>query len=419
MGECNIERLHTDNQRRSGRGLNKKDIANIRKQFKVNNDLLKINEIFNVYIMKESSDIYHQQSLPFELLEEEQKELFMGNFKKVLSGQLDEKLFELKFQRDVENSSQLILHQGLLSSDTEEWKDQMLKLVEKMLKDKQYEMDIVVTFIRGEYMKPMKQASEEAEESERDTVYSHSFILCSMNKTQDPKKELLFDYVEKEFKYNIVVDPIINLKAPMSGFLFPSFTDHASDVNHVLYSAGKKYELDYHFIEEVLNAEEIMTAQEDKIVFEEIVKNVAGDQINTSTLSNVYEEIHRVMEENEEEEEVPKLDYKDVEKVLRTSGVEDVDTEKVETAFNTVIDDKTYEIKASSVLPKYNSKSIKIKTKAADLSVSPQDLNYVRQVELNGKLYLMIEVEENTVIEGFEMIPEALFRKAKDDEEDE
>ncbi len=295
--------------------MDKNDIANIRKQFKVDNDLLEIHDIFNVYIMKESSDIYHHQSVPFEMLEQEQKELFMDNFKKVLSGQLDEKLFELKFQRDAENNSQLILHQALLSNDTEEWKGQMLKLVEKMLKDKQYEMDIVVTFIRGEYMKPMKRQSEEAEESERDTVYSNPFILCSMNKTQDPKKELLFDYVEKEFKYNIVVDPIINLKAPISGFLFPSITDSAADVNHVLYSAGKKNEPSYHFIEEVLNAEEIMTAAQDKLVFEEIVKNVAGDQaINTSTLSNVYDEIHRVVEENEEED-VPKLDYKDVENV--------------------------------------------------------------------------------------------------------
>lgn len=101
---------------------------------------------------------------------------------------MDEKLFELKFQRDVEDNSQLILHQGLISSETEDWIAQMLLLVEKMLKDKQYEMDIVVTFIRGEYMKPMKRRSEESEESERDTVYSHPFILCSMNKTQDPKK---------------------------------------------------------------------------------------------------------------------------------------------------------------------------------------------------------------------------------------
>ncbi|MFD2682636.1 DUF4317 domain-containing protein [Bacillus seohaeanensis] len=396
--------------------MNKKNIANIRKQFKVNNDLLKIHEIFNVYIMKESSEIYHEESMPFELLEDEQKELFMSNFKKVLTGQLDEKLFELKFQRDVENSSQLILHQGLLSSDTEDWKGHMLQLVEKMLQEKQYEMDIVVSFIRGEYMKPKKRRNEEAEESERDTVYSNSFILCSMNKTQDPKKELLFDYVEKEFKYNFVVDPIINLKAPISGFLFPCFTDNAADVNHVLYSAGKAYELNYHFIEEVLNAEETMTAQEDKIVFEEIVKKVTGDQINTSTLSNVYEEIHRVLEDNEEED-TPKLDYKDVEKVLKSSGVEDVDTEKVETAFKTVIDDEKYEFKANNIVPKYTSKSIKIETKVANVSISPQDLRYVRQVELNGKLFLMIEVEENTVIEGFEMIPEALFRKAEDNNE--
>ncbi|SET47638.1 protein of unknown function [Oceanobacillus limi] len=399
--------------------MNKKDIANIRKQFKINNDLLKIHEIFNVYIMKESSEIYHYQSAPFDLLEDEQKELFMANFKKVLSGQLDEKLFELKFQRDVEDSSQLILHQGLLSNDTEEWNEYMLRLVEKMLKDKQYEMDVVVTFIKGEYMKPMKRSNEEAEESGRDTVFSNPFILCSMNTTQDPKKELLFDYVEKEFKYNIVVDPIINLKAPKSGFLFPCFTDNAADVNHVLYSAKKAYELDYHFIEEVLNAEETMTAADDKVVFEEIVKKVTGDQINTSTLSNVYDEIHRTIEESEEneEEDVPKLDYKDVEKVLKSSGVADVDSDKVEDAFKTVIDDDKYEFKASSIIPKYNSKSIKIKTKVADIKISPQDLRFVRQIHFDGKLSLMIEVEENTVIEGFEMIPEALFQKAKKEEE--
>ncbi|WP_339216540.1 DUF4317 domain-containing protein [Ornithinibacillus sp. FSL M8-0202] len=395
--------------------MNKKDIANIRKQFKVNNDLLKIHDIYYVYIMKESSEIYHHQSFPFDLLEEEQKELFMDNFKKVLSGQMDEKLFELKFLRDVEDSSQLILHQGLLASETEEWKNQMLRLVEKMLHDKQYEMDIVITFIRGEYMKPMKKSTE-SEESDRDTVYANPFILCSMNRTLDPKKELLFDYVEKEFKYNIVVDPIINLKAPLSGFLFPCFTENAADVNHVLYASGKKFELDYHFIEEVLNAEEIMTAADDKVVFEEIVKKVTGDQISTSTLSNVYDEIHRVVEENEEEE-VPRLDYKDVEKVLRSSGVQDVDTEKVETAFKTVIDDEKYEFKATNIVPKFTSKSIKIKTKVADIAVSPPELRHVKQVKFDGKLYMMIELEENPLIEGFEMIPEALFNKANDEQE--
>lgn len=394
--------------------MNKKDVALIRKQFKIDNDLLKISDIFNVYIMKESSEIYHHQSQPFEMLDQDQQELFMNNFKKLLAGQLDEKLFELKFQRNAENNSQLILHQGLLSNDVEGWKEQMLQIVGKMLLTRQYEMDIVVTFIKGEYLKPTKRRNDEAEESDRDTVYSHPFILCSINNTQEPKKELLFDYVEREFKYNFVVDPIINLNAPIAGFLFPCFTDNAADVNHILYSAGKVHEPDHQFIEEVLNGEETMTAKDDKIVFEEIIKDVTGDQLNTSTLSNVYEEINRMIVENEEEE-LPKLDTKDVERVLKMSGLEDINTEKVETAFKKIIDDDKYEIKANSVLPKFTSKSIKINTKIANISISPQDLRYVKQVQLGGKRYLMIEVEEDTVIEGFTMIPEAFGGEQKEE----
>ncbi|MFP7168613.1 DUF4317 domain-containing protein [Terribacillus sp. 7520-G] len=395
--------------------MNKKDIATIRRQFKKGNDKLKISDIFNVYIMKESSDIYHHERMPFDMLDEDQQELFLGNFKKVLAGQLDEKLFELKFKRDAEDSSQFILHRGLLTNDVEEWANDMLRLVAKMLQDRQYEHDVVISFIKAEYLKAQKRQSEESEESANDTMYSHQFLLCSINKTQEPKKELQFDYVEREFKYNVTVDPVINLQSPLSGFLFPCFNDSAADVNHVLYSTAKAFEPDTAFIENVLNAEEIMTAKDDKSVFEEIVKDITGDQLNTSTLANVYEEINRVVEENEEDEP-PKLDRQDIQRVLTMSGVEDVTPEKVETAYQKVIDDEKYEMKATSVLPKYNSKSIKIKTKVANIAISPEDLRYVRQVVFNNKRCIMIEVEEDTVIEGFKMAEEALVNKMNKEE---
>ncbi|ARI78551.1 DUF4317 domain-containing protein [Halobacillus mangrovi] len=385
--------------------MDKKDIAGIRRQFKLDNDLLKISDIFNVYIMKETTDIYHHQSQTFEMLDRDQQELFMNNFKKVLTGQLDEKLFELKFQREAEDHSQLILHKGLLSSEIEDWKAEMLKMTEKIISDNPYEKDVVITFIRAEYLKPTKRRNDEAEESERDAVYSNPFILCSINKTEEPKKEIQFDYVEKEFKYKIEVDPVIDLKNPMSGFLFPCITEGTSDVNHVLYSAGKANEPDYRFIEDVLNGEEVMTAKEDKAVFEEVIKDVVGDQMNPSTLANVYGEINRVVEENEDDEP-PKLDYKDVERVLTQSG-EQVDSEKVKTAFQRVTQEDAYELKASSIVPKYKSKSIKINTKIANISISPQDLQYVKQVNNKGKRYIMIEVEEDAEIDGFKMLPEA------------
>lgn len=388
--------------------MNKKEVAHIRKQFKMDHDLLNIYDILNVYIMKETNEVYHWERRPFELVDREKQELHMGNFKKLLTGELDQKLFELKFQEEAEEPTQVMLHQALVTGDPEEWQDLMLLLVEKMLVDAKYERDTVITFVRGQYYLPTKARNEEAEESGKDEVFAHPFILCSVNSTEKQKKSLLFDYVEREYKYNVNVDPIIKLSSPEQGFFYPSVTDNYSDVNRILYCTGKSNFPDQHFIEQVLTAERSVTALEERAIFEDIVKEVAGEELDASTIAQVYEEIQYVIETNEEEEEPPKLDYKDMERVLTISGVENVTPEKVERAFETIVDDKNYELKASSVMPKYTSKSIKIDTKVATISVSPQDLKYIKQVNFQGKRCIMIEVDEDVVIEGFTLSTETL-----------
>ncbi|WP_347862558.1 DUF4317 family protein [Salimicrobium sp. PL1-032A] len=383
--------------------MDKKDIAALRRQMKTDTDLLNIEDLFTVYIMKETSEPFHAQHQKFEMLEEEQQELFMQNFKKLLSGQLDEKLFELKFRRDTEDPTQLLLHKSLLSNDTEEWTDQMLQMTEKIMNERAYEKDIVITFVKGEYLKTTK-ASSEAEESERDTMLSSQFMLCSINQTEPPEREIQFDYVEKTFKYKVDVDPVIDLKKPLTGFLFPAITDGASDVNRVLYAAGKPNEPDPHFVEEVLEGEKTMTAKEDKAVFEEVIKDVVGDHVSPSTLSSVYEDINYTIE-GSDDDDPPKLDYKDIGNFLNKNGQE-VEEDKVKAAFHKFTDEDSYELKASSVLPKYNSKSIKISTKVANISISPQDLPHVKQINRDGKRYIMIEVEEDAEFDGFKMLPE-------------
>ncbi|NYF25699.1 DUF4317 domain-containing protein [Sporosarcina sp. JAI121] len=394
--------------------MNKKDIAEIRKQFKLDTDLLKITDIYKVYIKQESSEFYHEEGQPFSLLDREQQELFLTNFKKVLGGKLGLKLFEVKFQHQAEEQTdhtQELLYKGLHTNEVADWKANMQSIARKMVKDVQYEKDIVVTFIRGNYFRPTKRHHDEAEVADRDEVYKNPFILCSMNQTELPKRSLVFDFNEKEFKSRDMLDPIINLTSPIGGFLFPCFTDNAADVNHILYAAGKANKPDYHFIENVLDGEEIMTAADDKAVFEEIVKEMVGNEVNTKTLASVYDEINSmlVVEEEEEGESLPILDTKEVERVLKASGVKDVSAEKVEMAFQKVIDDKTYEMKASHIVPSYTTKSIKIETKVANIAISPQDLRYVRQVTVNGKRCILIEVEEDTMIEGFTLLPEELL----------
>ena len=382
--------------------LNKKDIANIRKEFKLDNYRMNIREIFNVYVKKESGEIYHHISQPFQMLEQEAQELFLTNFKKVLTGNLDTKLFELKFKQDVEESTQRILFNGLHMASTD-WKESMLQIVEKMFSHSVYEFDTVVTFIRGEYRKATRKRDMVTEEGGDDETFSSHFILCSVNKTDQPKKALLFDYIEKEFKSNNAVDPIINLTSPLSGFMFPTFSDNSADVNHILYCSGKANQPDITFIEEVLHCEDIITAVEDKDSFELILKTVIGDEVDSKVISSVYEEIDKLVQENNEDEESeiesPMLDYRDVERILTVSGVENVDTARVEHAFKAVVADETHEFKASSILPK----TVKIETKIATVSIDPKELGNVKYITFNGKQCLLLEVNEDVVVEGFRL----------------
>lgn len=384
------------------RYMNKKDIANLRKQFKVDNDMMHIGEIFNVYVQKESGDIYHHENQPFEMLDQESQDLFLVNFKKILTGQLDSRLFELKFNRDVEDSTQNVLFEGLQSEDKEDWKDYMLDIVDRMFANTVYDFDTVVTFIQGEYRKPMKKRNAESGEGGNDAVYANKFILCSLNKTSQPQNNLVFDYIGKQFKSNVEVDPIINLTTPLTGFLFPTFNDNAMDVNHILYRASKPNQPDPSFIEDVLNCGDITTAAEDKDTFQLIVSKITGDKVDSNVISNIYEEIDHIVQEHEEdekEEDAPNIDYRGVEQILTSSGIEDVDTEKVKDAFKTVIANEQHEFKANNLIPK----AVKINTDVANLSLSPKDLKNVKYITYQGKRCLLIEIDDDVEIEGFQL----------------
>ena len=98
------------------------------------------------------------------------------------------------------------------------------------------------------------------------------------------------------------------------------------------------------------------------------------------------------------------LDYRDIERILEVSGVENVDTAKVEHAFKAVVDDEKHEFKASSLLPKL----IKINTKVADVSVSPKDIKNIKYIMYEGKRCLLVEIDEDVIVEGFRLESETL-----------
>lgn len=396
----------------------KKDVDHFRKNLKIDNHLLTIHELLNVYVVKDAAEIYFKERGSFSLLSRDEQELFIQNFRKTLMGQIDQKLFPLRFKDTEDLRSQATLYKSL-SAESDEWEASMTSFVEKMIEEKPYEADTVFTFIRGEYIASSpRQTGADDEEAEAD-AFVNPFILCTINETKMSDNELLFDYVEREFTYHVEVNPVIDLQAPMNGFLFPTFVEGQANVNHLLYTTRKAYVLDSFFIDEVLQVEERATAEDEKNIFSEVIKRVAGEQLDTKKLSYMYEEVHDRLVEHEEfgeDDEAPTFDYRDVGELLVQSGIQGVETEDVKEAFQSIVEDPAYEVKAENAVPKFTTKSLKVKTKVANFSLRPKDLQYVRQVKIDGKLCLVIEIDDESEIDGFSLIPETTLTEVTDEE---
>jgi len=382
----------------------KKDLADMRKHMKIGSTMLQFNNLYNIYFKKDNLEIIHQEVKNFNMLDDEAQELYIKNFKKILSGALDTKLFQLNFlNTELEDNSQKLLYTALESEGDEEKFMALETFVNKLANNYKYENDIVITFVFGEYWKGSKKRSIEAEEAEDDNVYSFKFILGSINKVEYPKKAIQFDYINKEFRTNSSLDAVVNLNSPMDGFMFPCFNNNYSDVNHVMYYSGKNNEVNLDFIENVLNGTIKITATEEKNCFNSIIKEVVGDEIEPETMQTIYENIALKAEDMEEGEEAL-LTIKDVKSVLAGSGIDDERIEKLEEAYEATIGNSNFDFKVDNILPDLKSKSVKIESEKASISIVPGALSKIKQIKnKHGKKCLLIELDEDVEINGFKI----------------
>lgn len=391
--------------------MNKKELANLRKEFKLDSSMLKIEEIYSVYLKKDSvqgedKPVIYSEFDYFDRMDMDKKELFLVNFKKVLTGAIDTKLFELDFENlEEEENTQKLLVNALKTEDKEEIQSYIDGLILKISDNYKYETDIVVNFIKAEYWMGTKNRSIRVEESIDEAVQAYKFILCSVNKIDVPKKTLKFDYADKEFRANSALDAVINLNSPLEGFIFPSITDGYSDINKVMYYASKPKELNSIFVENVLNCGIKFTAEDEKKCFGDILKTIIGDKIRPELIQNIYVNLYELAQQATEGE-TPIICMKDVINILDNCGIEAISD--VEDAFEEACGAK-YEFKIDNIMPDFNSKSIKIVSEIANITLTPKELNSIRQVkDKDGRKCLLIQIDEDIDIEGFKLETEEI-----------
>ena len=92
---------------------------------------------------------------------------------------------------------------------------------------------------------------------------------------------------------------------------------------------------------------------------------------------------------------------KDVKNILNNCGVEIISD--IENAFEETCGSK-YDFKINNIVPEFNSKSIKITSEIANITLTPKELNSIKQVKnKEGRKCLLIEIDEDIDIEGFKL----------------
>ncbi|WP_286077390.1 DUF4317 family protein [Thomasclavelia cocleata] len=379
--------------------MNKKEVSEIKKQFKMENNKFTINKIANAYVTVNGGmkDIKYFNIQSFSLMPENECDFYMENCKKTLGGQLGKGLVEYNFPDTAyeEDGGQNRLYNLFKCelSDEEEVKDYIHFLEEHL----NYPSNFYITIALCSYSIPQKTKDDEELEEDYDGEM-YNFLLISVNMASLTDIGLYFNeeeqVVEKKFNTDMQI-----VKGPCDGILFPVYNERTTDINSALVFTKKPKKPNEELISNVLGCDFNLSADDEKDKFAQVLTRTLGDDLNYEIISNINENIREVIISTEENTEMPSLNKDEIRHILEISGVEDKNLEEFDDIYKE-------ELKDLSLKPVNMIDSTKIAIKAPDvtINVKPQSSDKVRTEIVNGRKCLIIEVDDSIEVNGIDVL---------------
>ena len=216
--------------------MNKKEISEVKKQFKINNNICGLNKVLTSYIDSEKNTKFIE-TRSFLNLPEIEVLMFMELFKKTLSGGVGKNLLEFCFPYDNQESEDKLFLVEVKDSKFED-DDINERFVKKIVDNFEYMGDYYIVSINCSYSIPLKNKNNDSDGEDSLEVYD--FILTSICPVVKVERGLCFDKekntIEKSYETQLEVSK------PMHGFLFPTFNDRTADIHNILYYTAKPSE---------------------------------------------------------------------------------------------------------------------------------------------------------------------------------
>ena len=371
--------------------MNKKEVLEIRKQFRPEN--CAITRICGCYVDHEKEKKLEMKEAFLSLPEEETFKYF-DIFKKTLSGSIGKNLLDMEFPlaQEAKGGTQEFLLRLRNSRLTDE--DLIEEFYDKVIEAFGFNENYYIILVHAAYDIPGKTSDGFTMEDASDEVYE--FILCSLCPVGLSAPGLSYNS-EKNSIEDRMRDWVVSM--PVSGFLFPTFSDRSTDIHHVLYYAKKSKEIYPELIEDVLGAQIPMTAEMQKEAFHTLIAETLGDSCEYEVVKGIHEQLHEVIEEHAEDVEPLELTKVDIQKMFEKSGVSSDCMKSFESAYNHAVENNV------SLLAENLTDTKKMEVALPDvvIKVKPERTDLVETRVIDGRKYFVIPADGSVEVNGMDV----------------
>lgn len=296
--------------------MNKKETAEIKKNFSDKSGFFIMERVLTAFIDAEKNLRYHNINSCLTMPVEEH-DVYDETLKKVLNTNVGKSFVEYEFPNEAyeEGKPQNVLYTLLRSElkDSEVCEDFLNHIANNIA----YTGPFAVITAYCSYTIRRKDKNDEFAEND-DEVYRYLLTaICPVNTSSDG---FIFDSANDEITKKVNTELIIS-KAPSDGFLYPVFSNRSSDINHVMYYSRSANKPNSSIVEDVLGCTFVMSAENEKASFQNILKSVVGDELDYTIIKTVNDKIKEVVDENKDDTDKTVIDNHTIRDILSDIGL--------------------------------------------------------------------------------------------------
>ena len=367
--------------------MNKKEIAEIKKNFTDTSGFFTLNHIVSAYVDPQKNVLCTENKL-YSLIPEDEGAVMLESLKKVLGGSAGKNLVEYSFpnaQYD-EDGAQNVLYAAMKGKLQDEAANS--RLLTRIINNLEYEMAYTIIVGYCSYSIMTRDKNDEAQDN---STEEYNFIVAAICPVSTGDDGLMFDSEKNTIVKKSNTDLIIS-RNPTDGFLFPVFSDRSPDVNNVMYYTKTPKKPNISMVNDVLGCEFTMSCQNEKETFQKVLTDVVADELSYTLITQVNEAIREIVVQSKNETELPLIDDSKLHNILSEAGVS---SEKLD-ALPAVFKEKVGNADGLTAENLIERKTV-LATPEITINISRDATDKVRTSVINGRRCLIIDLDDPSI----------------------